>query len=65
MAREISKIYEEILHKDLGSLNNLLAERVKAGRVKGEFTVVIGPSREGKKQKKMKKQTDADEEDDD
>lgn len=65
VAREISKVFEEIRFETLGALVADYDGRAKKeGRVKGEFTVVIGPSVEGRRRKK-KNAGDEEEDDDD
>ena len=64
VAREISKVFEEIRFETLGALLADYEGRAKKeGRVKGEFTVVIGPSVEGRRKKKKADQEEEEEED--
>ena len=55
VAREISKVFEEVVSEPLGSLISRFEERSKKdGRLKGEFTLIVGPSLQRKEKKKKK-----------
>lgn len=65
LAREMTKMYEEIELKTVKELRKVLEERRRAGRLKGEFTGVIAPSISAKEKRKNKIDEEEEEEEDD
>lgn len=63
VAREISKMHEEILCESIASLVDSFAQR---GQVKGEFTGIVGPSvaKKGRAKRMQEEEEDGEEDDD-